>query len=345
MLYRPPPGFDNDDYVQDKEVCMKRIQPWFAAIMLLMAAFGCSTFSTPSTARQPLPDFDALWDYNDPAGTEAKFREIVPLAETSGDQSYHAALLTQIARTLGLQREFDAAHALLDTVESMLTDDMKIVRIRYLLERGRVYNSSNEQDSAKPLFREAWELGLAGGADFYAVDAAHMMAIAEPPERQLEWAEKAIALAEKTEDERARKWLGPLYNNTGWTYHDLGQYEKALVLFESSLEWREARNDETGARIARWTIARAYRSLGRIEEALALQQALEVEIDEQRLEPDGYVYEEIAECLLLLGRQDEAHPYFALAYQHLSRDPWLVENEADRLKRLKDMGKQAVEAE
>jgi tetratricopeptide (TPR) repeat protein len=227
----------------------------------------------------------------------------------------------------------------------MLTDDMAIARVRYLLERGRVHNSSNEPGKATPFFKEAWELGLAEGVDFYAVDAAHMMAIAEPPEKQLMWAEKAMDLAEKTEDERAKKWLGPLYNNTGWTYHDLGEYEKALRLFEKSLAWREAREDEAGARIARWTIARAYRSLNRIDEALAMQLALQAEIDERDLDEDGYVYEEIAECLLLLGRDGEAQPYFDLAYHYLSLDPWLVENEAERLERLKTLGREAIEAE
>ena len=59
-------------------------------------------------------------------------------------------MLTQIARTEGLQREFEEAHAILDTVEAMLTDEMGVPRIRYLLERGRVYNSSNQREKSKP---------------------------------------------------------------------------------------------------------------------------------------------------------------------------------------------------
>jgi tetratricopeptide (TPR) repeat protein len=314
-------------------------------LVLLIPIIGCSFISRSSTPREPLPDFDELWDYGDPAGTEAEFRRLLPAAEASGDHGYHAELLTQIGRTLGLQRKFEAAHTLLDSVEAMLTDDMPIARIRYLLERGRVHNSSNEPELARPLFAKAWELGLAEGADYYAVDAAHMMAIAEPPERQLAWAEKAMDLAERSDDERAKKWLGPLYNNTGWTYHDLGRYEKALQLFEKSLAWREARDDEKGARIARWTIARAYRSLGRVHEALTMQQALEVEIEAKGLEPDGYVYEEIAECYLLLDRPYKAGLYFDLAYHYLSKDPWLVDNEPDRLERLKALGSEGVEAE
>lgn len=285
-----------------------------------------------------LPDFDAQWDYNHPDTTEARFREILPLAESAGDASYRAQLMTQIARAQGLQMKFDEAHRTLDGVRDMLTEDLALARIRYLLERGRVYNSSGLADSARPFFLEAWEAGLGAGEDYYAVDAAHMMAIIEPPEDQLVWAGKAMEAAEQSSDERTKRWLGSLYNNTGWTYHDMGDYEKALDLFEKALAWNREAGNEERVRIARWTVARAYRSLGRVEEALAVQLELESEIKQKGIEADGYVFEEIAECLLLMGRGEEAGGYFALAYEHLSRDQWLVANQAERLERLKDLG-------
>ena len=48
-------------------------------------------------------------------------------------------------------------------------------------------------------------------------------------------------------------------------------------------------------------------------EALAEQQALAAELEAEG-EVDGYVDEELAECLLALGRGDEARPYFSRAY-------------------------------
>ena len=53
---------------------------------------------------------------------------------------------------------------------------------------------------------------------------------------------------------------------------------------------------------------------------------------------DGYVYEELAECLLILGQADEARPYFNLAYHELSKDTWLKDKEKDRLERLRRLG-------
>lgn len=314
-----------------------------AKIVRLLLALSTLVFCACSgqgdrPATRDLPDFDALWDYDHPESTEAAFRDLLPLAEEVGEVSYKAELLTQIARTQGLQMDFAGAHRTLDSVDAMLGEDMDVVRIRSLLERGRVYNSSNKPDSAKPFFTDAWELARSAAEDFYAVDAAHMMAIVGSPEEQLAWSGKAMRLAEQSADERARRWLGSLYNNTGWTYHDMGDYEKALEMFEKALTWNMQQGNEGRVRIARWTVARTYRSLGRVEEALTIQKDLESEIEEKGLDTDGYVLEEIGECLLLLGRQDEARPYFARAYEHLSRDRWLAANQAERLERLKRLG-------
>ena len=54
--------------------------------------------------------------------------------------------------------------------------------------------------------------------------------------------------------------------------------------------------------------------------------------------PDGFVYEELGECLLIQGSDEATKPYFVLAYQTLSQDPYLVEHEAARLARLKTLG-------
>src|SRR6266487_1653179 len=111
--------------------------------------------SDGNARKNKLPDFDTLWDYDHPGATERRFRELLPAALDSRDLPYLAQLLTQLARTEGLQRKFQDAHKTLDRVQKALdkTDDK--TRVRYLLERGRVYNSSGKQDDAKALFLEA----------------------------------------------------------------------------------------------------------------------------------------------------------------------------------------------
>ena len=284
-----------------------------------------------------LPNFDKMWDWNNPKVTEEKFRELLPTAEKSGDKNYYLQLLTQIARAQGLQGKFEEAHKTLDLVEKKLTDDLKIAKIRYLLERGRVFNSSGKKDKAKPFFIQAWDYGVKNKLDLYAIDAAHMMAIVEPPEKQIDWSEKAIDLVEKSDDKRVKGWLGPLYNNTGWTYHDLGKYQEAMVLFKKSLKYREKIKDAQGTFIAKWTIARCYRSLERYDEALEIQLALEKEITEKNLPTDGYVFEELGELYLIKEDKENSKKYFKKAYEELSKDDWLQKNEPDRLKRIKQL--------
>lgn len=282
-----------------------------------------------------LPDFDLLWDYNDPSGTEVKFHQILLQAEESGNMVYHAQLLTQIARTQGLQRKFDDAHKTLDKALQLIATGNVTGRIRYLLERGRVFNSSNQPGKARPLFLEAYEEALTHNEDFYSIDAAHMLGIVDKGEESLKWNEKAMELAELTKDERAKKWLGSLYNNIGWTYHENKDYEKALDYFKRNVSWHEARGSKMQLIIAKWSVARTLRSMNRITGALEMQMNLLKELEQMKLEQDGYVFEEIGECLLILNRKDESKEYFKKAYELLSKDIWLEANEKERLERMK----------
>ncbi|KAA3646494.1 MAG: hypothetical protein DWQ07_09795 [Chloroflexi bacterium] len=285
-----------------------------------------------------LPKIDELWDYNKPEQTEQQFRELLPQAQASGDIPYHAELLTQLARTQSLQRKFNEAHAILDDAEALLGQAGARARVRYLLERGRTFNSLGKKEQAKPLFVEAWDLGREVGEEGLAVDAAHMVAIAESGDAVLAWNLKAMEYAEASTDPDARRWLGSLFNNIGWTYHDQNEFEKALEMFEQALVARREQDDAENIRVAQWCVARCLRSLKRIEEALAIQQNLLAEYEELG-QPSGYTQEEMGENLLALNREAEARPHFAEAYAILSQDAWLVENEKERVERLKELGK------
>ena len=260
--------------------------------------------------------FDALWNYDDPAATAAAFEALLPEFERTGGAPY-LELLTQLARTHSLRREFAAAHALLDTVAARMAPDPPRVRIRYLLERGRSFNSAGQRELARPLFVEAWELGRSAGEDALAVDAAHMAAITESGPAALRWTETALALAERSADPKAGAWRGSLYLNLGWTYHGMERYGDALDRFKRALAYRESRGDPRAIRAARWCIGRCLRSLARADEALAIQHTLRAEC-EAAAEPDPYVDEEIAECLLALGRREESRAAFARAHVALA---------------------------
>ena len=288
-------------------------------------------------SSQDFIDFDSLWDYSDPHKSETRFREI--LLQIPEENHAYLELLTQIARAQGLQQKFERAHQTLDQVERRLGDYPSRARVRYLLERGRMLNSAGQPDEARPLFEQALDMATELSEDFYAVDALHMLAILAPPASSLDLNLRAIQTAESSGQPRARDWLGSLYNNTGWSYHELGEYESALEMFEKAEAVRRSNGSVNEIRIAVWSAARVLRSLNRVEEALSKQMALKDEF-ESAGESDGFVLEEIGECLLALNRQDEARPYFAKAYEVLSQDASLAEHEPTRLARLKKLGAQ-----
>ncbi len=277
-----------------------------------------------------------LWDYGDPAATREKFRALMPAANRSSDRNYLVALLSQIARTYSLQEDFDTAHAELDATAPLIEDKKASGYVFYLLERGRTWNSAGNRQKAVPLFEEAFEVARQIGNDYLAVDAAHMLGIAVPLERQYAWNQKALALAEASDDESARNWLGTLYNNIGWTWFDQGNYERALDAFEKGVEFRRGRDQPRRLQIAKWAVGRTLRAMGEVDRALEIQLALETENERLGRPPDGRVMEELGE--LYLGRDEErSTAYFRRAWEQLSQDPWLREHEAERLSRLRKL--------
>ncbi len=303
----------------------------------LLAPLLILVFAEIAMAGSDLPDIDKAWNFRDPAASEASFRKMVSEGEKAGDTAWTLEAKTQLARSLGLQQRFDEAHDVLDGVEAELTGDKPRLRARFLLERGRVLNSSGRPGDAIPRFKQAIEAANLAGDEYLAVDAAHMLGIVESPAAAIDWNERAIRMAESASDPAARRWLGPLYNNLAWTYNDRGEHEKALALFERDIAFREAQSQRFEASIATWSRAVTLRYLGRVEEALAVQQSLVDHPYRQGNAAEGYTHEEIGECLLALGRDAEARPHFAIALERLGSDEWLQANEPERLARLKQL--------
>lgn len=285
-----------------------------------------------------LPDFMTLWDYQDPAASALRFHTLLPEACTAADLQYELELLTQIARTHSLLRQFAEAHQLLDELTPRLTDATPRARLRALLERGRTFNSAGDKASARTLFEQAWQLGLKQGEDHLTIDAAHMVAIAAPLEEQSRWHQLAMALAERSQDERARGWLPSLYNNQGWTLFELGRLEEAKACQQKCLAWHEGRGNQAKAFIARWSLARLTRAQGLHEQAMAELKQLQADMAAAGVPEDGYLFEELGENGLMLEDPTTAE-YFARAWFLLSQDGWLKANEAERLARLKHLAK------
>ncbi|MDR7251790.1 tetratricopeptide (TPR) repeat protein [Nocardioides sp. BE266] len=225
-----------------------------------------------------------LWDFDDPEGSEQRFRT---LAADAAEPEASCAL-TQVARALGLRERYDDGHAVLDR----LSPDDPEVRVRLALERGRLVRSGGDPGAARPLFEEAAAQARDTGLEELEVDALHMVALVVDPADQLAAHEVALDRARSASDPVARDWDASLLNNIGMTHADAGDHAAALVAFEDALEARERIGDLSRTRVAKWMVAWSLRHLGRVDEARAMQRALKAEL-EAAGEHDPYVDEEL----------------------------------------------------
>lgn len=243
-------------------------------------------------------EIDGFWEYSDPAGSESRFR--TALATAQGDERLE--ILTQIARTYSLRKRFDEAHRLLDEIEAQLESAGPRLRVRYRLERGRTFNSAGDPVKARALFVAAWEDGRTAGIEGLAVDAAHMVAITHSGTAEaIPWNERGLALARGSSDPKARALIPAMLNNSAWDLHDMGRYAEALPVFEEALKEWTTRARPQQIRFAKWSVARCLRSLGKFQEALDMQRALEKEYAAAG-EPNSDVQEEIAANLAAIQK-------------------------------------------
>jgi tetratricopeptide (TPR) repeat protein len=236
-----------------------------------------------------MTDPGELWDFDDPAGSERRFRAAAETAEGAE----RLVLLTQVARALGLQERYDEGHAVLDDLA--VTDPE--VTTRAALERGRLLFSGGAPDEARPHFEAAAVTAQEAGLEALRVDALHMVALVAPAEDQQRLTEEALTVARGSSDQAARDWDASLLNNLGMVHADAGDWPAALAVFEEALAARERQSRSRGAagrtRVARWMVGWALRNLGRTDEARAVQVALKAELQAAG-ENDPYVDEELA---------------------------------------------------
>lgn len=306
---------------------------------------GCksSRMLSISGMEDIISDFDILWLSQDPAKIEHMLLEKLPAAQNlSGpDRHSYAELLTQLARAKSMQGKEAEAREHIDEAEKIintLADSCPVrSKLRLLLEDGRLLIQLRTPSQARNRFSQAWALAVNADEDFFTVDLARMMALIEPQKRQEEWLQKAIEIAEQSKQAKARMWLGELYSDLGWRLFDLKQFEAAIAAHQSavkSYKFEESPKEYN----AKWAIGRVLREMGRDAEALAWYEQLELERGVV-LPPDGRLFEEIAECMKSLKREDSAQKYFARAYWELSLETRIPDRHPLRLKRLKELGK------
>jgi tetratricopeptide (TPR) repeat protein len=233
-------------------------------------------------------DVREYWDFSDPKGSRERFLEILP---GQSDIAVQQEIIAQIARSYGLEKNFDQGFATLDKVVPC----GRAVAC-FNLERGRLYRSSGDVASAKPYFQKAVETT----EEDLKVDALHMLAIISEPEEADRLNLEALGIASRSTNLFAQRWQGSLLNNLGWTYFETGRLPEALNTFKRAVKIRDQEGKKENIYIAYWSVARCYRELKMHDEALTiLNRFVESEVDE-------YLYEELAENYKAIGQDKDA---------------------------------------
>lgn len=244
----------------------------------------------PATLRE-------LWDFGDPAASEARLAAAA--ADRSRPPSHRAELATQRARALGLQGRFDEADDVLDAVldgADVPPPVRGVVGVRVALERGRLRRSAGDPGAAVVHLRAAVADAERIGATALAVDALHMLALADAGHAE-EWTARALDVVAASTDPEVRRWEVALQNNLGWARHDAGAYESALEAFRAAHRAAVEGGSVEQVQVGRWAVARCLRSMGRFDEARAIQEQLAVERPD-----DEHVAEELEK--LAAGERD-----------------------------------------
>jgi tetratricopeptide (TPR) repeat protein len=261
-------------------------------------------------------DVIELWDFSDPAASEARFIE----ALASASEREALILKTQIARSHGIRQAFPEAKQLLAAIAPQVENSDAEVKAYFQLELGRTHASVTHPpelmteeniSQACRAFEKAFDLAKQAGRDDLAIDALHMLAAVKPSvDEQIEWNQKALEFMGHSHQERAGRWEGTLRNNLGYALHSAGQLEAALEQFKLALASRQREADPEKIRIARWMIAWTLRGMKRHEEALEIQLDLEKEY-EQAGAADPYVFEELEHLYQELDKPARAAEYAA----------------------------------
>ncbi|KAG0024749.1 hypothetical protein BGZ80_008907 [Entomortierella chlamydospora] len=227
-----------------------------------------------SDANTQVPAFELIWDENaESLAIEEAFREILSQTDLSTD--LRAEAMTQLARSQGLQGQFEAAKITLK--EAFETSQETVPHLRYQLEMGRVLRSSGQLPESAPYFRKAYEE-------------------ANP-----------LEIARKSDNVRTQGWAAIILNNSAWDVFDEGKYEQALKMFteatairKRALDAKETVKSKRAYRIARWSEGFTLRHMEKNEEAYKIQRQL---LDEDDTKPNR---EELVILCDKLGLVEEA---------------------------------------
>jgi predicted enzyme related to lactoylglutathione lyase len=192
------------------------------------------------------------------------YKLTVLAAEREDEEEILVEALAQVARCHLIQGKKEEGRSWLKKAKARASKKMPQGWSRYVSVRGRFEWKDDKLEEAAATFKEMYEFCLNHELHRRAVDAARMVAITAPHEEQIVWGQKGIEAAEEGQLEG---WLGPLWNNLGWTYEEMGHYQESLDALTKARAYHWKLGTEKNKLVADWSVGHAYRQLGQLDEA------------------------------------------------------------------------------
>jgi tetratricopeptide (TPR) repeat protein len=285
-----------------------------SVVVVLLAVGACAEES------DGLATADAVFN----ARRYAEARELYVQVAERAEGATRVEALAQVARCELLAERKDEGRVWLDKAREAADEEEPLGWSRYLGVRGRFEWKDEELEKAKATFVAMYAYCEEHGLHDRAVDAAHMVAIVGDAEDQVAWAHKGIAAAEAGGFEG---WLGPLWNNLGWTHEHAGRHEEALDAYRKARHYHWKTGGEVNKLAADWAVGHTLRLLGRHDEARqwlrpvlawAERRSMEAEEDVERAEWIGHACRDLGLAAFAQGRRDEARELLGRAHTLLA---------------------------
>ena len=223
--------------------------------------------------------------------------------------------------------------------EALVSPAQALAWSRFLGVRGRFEWQDKKNDQAVATFKMMYDYCSANKLYERAIDAAHMVAIAGDPQMQVEWSLKGIKEAEAG---NITGWLGPLWNNLGATYEEMGKYKESLEAYLKAREYHWRHSDEKAKLIADWAVGHAYRLNGDFKTAAQWLRPVLAWCERiNDIEFWGFSYKELAEIEFTQGNKQIALRYYSEAAEKLRQadmpnwDPEGYKKLTDKINELK----------
>jgi len=260
----------------------------------------------PSDPTALLREGDRLFDQSKYDEAAATFRDAAAAAERAGDVSTRVEALSVLARCYLIRDRNAEGRPYIEQAGQLASPEHPKGWSRYLGVRGRFeWRDDKNLPAATRTFKAMFDYCMAHGLHNRAVDAAHMVAITGGDDEQIPWAMKGIEAANASGDEG---WLGPLWNNLGWTYSARGQHDNALDALLKAREYHHRHSGPLPRLAADVFVGQAYRLAGQPDEARRWIDAANARAKEMLAEKpdDGGIKERLGNTHEQLGELDAA---------------------------------------